>query len=54
MCKLLVSRIVTGDYNCLLRIIIRIIIISLFNEISTFAGYLMPKPFLKKNSNGII
>ena len=26
----------------------------LFNGISIFVGYLMPKPFSKKNSSGII
>ena len=26
----------------------------LFNGISTFVGYLMPKPFSKKNSSGTI
>ena len=29
-------------------------LVSLFNGISTFIGYLMPKPFSKKNSSGII
>ena len=28
--------------------------VSLFNGISTFVGYLMPKPFSKKNSWGTI
>ena len=28
--------------------------VSLFNGISTFVGYLMPKPFSKKNSSGTI
>ena len=27
---------------------------SLFNGISTFVGYLVPKPFSKKNSGGTI
>ena len=27
-------------------------LVSLFNGISTFVGYLMPKPFSKKNSSG--
>ena len=27
-------------------------LVSLFNGISTFVGYLMPKPFFKKNSSG--
>ena len=29
-------------------------LVSLFNGISTFVGYLMPKPFFKKNSSGTI
>ena len=29
-------------------------LVSLFNGISTFVGYLMPKPFPKKNSSGTI
>ena len=29
-------------------------LVSLFNGISTFAGYLTPKPFSKKNSSGTI
>ena len=29
-------------------------LVSLFNGISTFVGYLMPKPFSKKNSSSII
>ena len=29
-------------------------LVSLFNGISTFVGYLMPKPFSKKNSNDTI
>ena len=29
-------------------------LVSLFNGISTFVGYLMPKPFSLKNSSGII
>ena len=29
-------------------------LVSLFNGISTIIGYLMPKPFSKKNSNGTI
>ena len=29
-------------------------LISLFNGIPTFVGYLMPKPFSKKNSSGNI
>ena len=29
-------------------------LVSLFNGISTFVGYLMPKPFSKKNSSGTI
>ena len=29
-------------------------VVSLFNDISTFAGYLMPKSFSKKNSTGTI
>ena len=28
--------------------------LSFFNGISTFVGYLMPKPFFKKNSIGTI
>ena len=28
--------------------------VSLFNGISTFVGYLMPKPFSRKNSSGSI
>ena len=28
--------------------------VSLFNGISTFVGYLMPKPFSLMNSNGTI
>ena len=27
-------------------------LVSLFNGISTFVGYLMPKPFSQKNSSG--
>ena len=30
------------------------LMVSLFNGISTFVGYLMPKPFTKKNSCGTI
>ena len=29
-------------------------LISLFNDISTFVGYLMPKPFSKKDSSGTV
>ena len=29
-------------------------LVSLFNGISTFVGYLMPKPFSYKNSSGTI
>ena len=29
-------------------------LVSLFNDISTFVSYLMPKPSLKKNSNDTI
>ena len=29
-------------------------LVSLFNGISTFVGYLMPKPFSEKNSGGAI
>ena len=29
-------------------------LVSLFNGISTFVGYLMPKPFSKKKSSGTI
>ena len=29
-------------------------LVTLFNGISTFVGYLMPKPFSKKNSSGSI
>ena len=29
-------------------------LISLFNGILTFVGYLMPKPFSEKNSSGTI
>ena len=29
-------------------------LVSLFNGISIFVGYLMPKPFSKKNSSGTI
>ena len=29
-------------------------LVSLFNGISTFVGYLMPKPFSEKNSSGTI
>ena len=29
-------------------------LVSLFNGISTFVGYLMPKPFFEKNSSGTI
>ena len=29
-------------------------LVSLFNVISTFVGYSMPKPSFKKNSNGTI
>ena len=29
-------------------------LVSLFNAISTFVGYLMPKPFSSKNSRGTI
>ena len=29
-------------------------LVSLFNGISTFVGYLMPKPFFSKNSRGTI
>ena len=32
----------------------RLVSVSLFNGISTFVGYLMPKPFSKKNSSGTI
>ena len=30
------------------------VLVSLFNGISTFLGYLIPKPSFKKNSCGII
>ena len=33
---------------------IRFGLVSFFNGISTFVGYLMPKPFSKKNSSGTI
>ena len=29
-------------------------LVSLFNGISTFVGYVIPKPFSKKNSSGTI
>ena len=29
-----------------------LILVSLFNDLSTFMGYLMPKPFLEKSCNG--
>ena len=29
-------------------------LVSLFNDISTFVGYLMPKPFFSKNTSGTI
>ena len=29
-------------------------LVSLFNGISTFVGYLIPKPFFEKNSSGTI
>ena len=29
-------------------------LVSLFNGISAFVGYLMPKPYSKKNSSGTI
>ena len=29
-------------------------LVSLFNDISTFVGYLMPKPSFQKNSSGTI
>ena len=29
-------------------------VVSLFNGITTFVGYLMPKPFSEKNSGGTI
>ena len=32
----------------------RFVLVSLFNGISTFVGYLMPKPFSKNNSSGTI
>ena len=32
----------------------RSVSVSLFNGISTFVGYLMPKPFSLKNSSGTI
>ena len=32
----------------------RLVSVSLFNGISTFVGYLMPKPFSLKNSSGTI
>ena len=34
--------------------IIKIGLVSLFNGISTFVCYLMPKPFSEKNSRGTI
>ena len=34
--------------------IFRFGLVSLFNGISTFVGYLMPKPFFRKNSSGTI
>ena len=40
--KLFVLGIVTWAKKCLLRTIIRLHLISLFNAISTFEGYLMP------------
>ena len=33
---------------------VRFGLVSLFNGISTFVGYLIPKPFSSKNSSGTI
>ena len=41
------------NYSYLIRIIFKVSV-SLFNGISTFVGYLMPKPFSEKNSSGTI
>ena len=35
-------------------ILVQYSLASLFNGLLTFVGYLMPKPFLLKNSDGII
>ena len=56
-----IGRTVAGD-DCCLGIAIKcsthhyllVGLVSLFNGISTFLGYLMPKPFSKKNSSGTI
>ena len=53
----MIKRIISVDKNTWNHVILnRIIIglISLFNDISTFVGYLMPKLFPSKNSSGTI
>ena len=37
-----------------LYIVLRFTLLVLFNGVSTFLGYLMPKPPFKKNSSGTI
>ena len=36
------------------HVVIGFCLVSLFNGISTFVGYLMPKPLSEKNSSGTI
>ena len=48
-CLMLISFNINCTLNCL-----KSSLVSLFNGISTFEGYLMPKPFSKKNSSGAI
>ena len=43
-----------GSIVELIKILSLIDLVSLFNGISTFIGYLMPKPFFEKNSSGAI
>ena len=40
--------------GCILKHINHFGLVSFFNGISTFVGYLMPKPFSTKNSSGTI
>ena len=42
------------SFNCLNISFFWFDLISLFNSISTFEGYLMPKPFLEKDSSNTI
>ena len=41
-------------FNQVLSPVVQFGLVSLFNGILTIVGYLMPKPFSKKNSSGTI